>query len=69
LDIKTNSYNNIKRFICYSKKIRSVKELSTYEIANQFHASRIAIRSWKVKYLETGMDALFSETRGRNKMK
>ncbi len=64
-------------YITYSPnfKVRVVEywlehpEISTYEMAQQFHASRSAIRNWRIKYLEHGMDALFSETRGRKLMK
>lgn len=65
-----------RNYITYAPvfKIRIVEywlahpELSTYEIADQFHVSRSAARNWRRKYLEEGVEALFSEERGRKPM-
>lgn len=42
-------------------------EISSNKIAELFHASRGAIRSWKKTYLEQGKSALEKDMRGRNK--
>ncbi|GEM_PF-1158828 len=42
-------------------------EISSHQIAEIFHASRGAIRSWRKIYLEQGSEALAHEARGKNK--